>query len=205
MTRDIRFIHKPEAVFRGSRDYVHSTDLYDEIAAGAAAGGLEFRGPIDLRISKRITRAPLYSYIQESATIKGFPAICSFQCGHETWHCQITESKARIEKRRSYKSHDAHNLAEISGKRIALREECGLRPIETITSLAVALHNNAFPPDVSNKWLLVRLALEKPLESDCTSYVTLALDRLIGQTMTTTTITGRSGRVGMMMFLLSGA
>ena len=51
-------VHEPVAEFRGARDYVHSTDLYDEIVRGAEALGLNFAGPVDLRIKARITRQP---------------------------------------------------------------------------------------------------------------------------------------------------
>ncbi len=85
-------VHIPPAALRGTRDYVHSTDLYEEIMAGAAAAGLAFAGPIDLKIAGKITRQPAYRFFPaDAADNTGASAICRFRSRGDSWKCAVAE------------------------------------------------------------------------------------------------------------------
>src|SRR5437016_2072823 len=65
-------IHAPVLSFRGTRNYLHSTDLYPELIAGAAVCGWQADGAIDIRFKHRITTQVAFHFdgsadIEESA------------------------------------------------------------------------------------------------------------------------------------------
>lgn len=203
MTPEPHFVHTPPAVFRGEREYVHSTDLYEEVTAGAGIFGLEFDGPIDFRIRERITRSPCYEFNPDSPKQAGIAASCSFFSKGDPWSCSILEGDQPVLAKKPYDESAAKLLAKISGRRIELRQETGLRPVETVTALAVAVHNSALQPGQSKRWMLARLSLDRPLHQDCTHYVSIQIDRVVGRTMTQSKIFDQRGEMGSMTFLLA--
>ena len=99
-----RFEHIPATAFRGTRDYVHSTDLYEDTVVGADAAGLLFDGPIDLRISGRIVRAPIYLFERGQIRRADAAAVCRFVSRGIEWTCSINEGVAPVESAPTMKS-----------------------------------------------------------------------------------------------------
>jgi len=57
------FVHAPLVMLRGSRNYVHSTDLYCELMVGAKAAGLAMiDGIVTLDIRSPITTQPEFHF-----------------------------------------------------------------------------------------------------------------------------------------------
>jgi len=74
------FVHAPVVMLRGSRNYVHSTDLYCELMAGAKAAGLAMiDGIVTLDIRSPITTQPEFHF-GESGPIGGAVA-ANFELG----------------------------------------------------------------------------------------------------------------------------
>jgi hypothetical protein len=199
------FLHAPPVAIRGARDYVHSTDLYEEIVTGAAAGGLIVAGPIDLKIIGKIKRRPEYRYLcVKDADNADASAICRFRAGGGTdWTCIIVQSGEPVSARKAYDESPAANLGQIDGRTIAISSETGLRPIEAVTALGVVLHKNVLPPPTGERWMLTQLTLRRPLRASDTRKLIVAIDRVIGQRMTRSSLTAEDGPLGAMVFILA--
>lgn len=198
------FEHRPVAAFRGARDYVHSTDLYEEILRGAASRGLTVEGPIDLRIRARITRTPLYTFSSGTESPdKHAPATCTFRCQDMLWVVSVTETSAPVAPCKPYDESPASRCSRIDGMAIRLTSPTGLTPIECLTALGVALHRSAFPQPSGKRWLLGQLTLSRPLVDRDSARMEIAIVKTAGGGITRSTVTAEDGEIGAMVFLLA--
>lgn len=195
-------VHAPDAAFRGARGYVHSTDIYEEICRGAAAAGLAFEGPIDLRIKARMINVPRYGFFPGKSPSLPHPAAdCAFTSAGALWTCVVTETGDAVTLRKPYDESPAATLGRSQDRRIEIAQETGLRPIEAVTALAVVLLNKSFPPATGERWMLGRLTLERALCAEDSRRLRIAVDRLIGSTMARCVMEGASGPFGSMVFI----
>lgn len=198
-----RHVFEPEARLRGTRDYVHSTDLYEEIAAGASQAGLQFSGPLDFRIRAKVTHRPRYLFQPAGEAVGAHAATCTFKSGDEAWVAVVTETDQTVLARKPYDEGPAARFSKLEGKTAALDGATGMRPIEALTALAVHLHKTALPPPAGLRWMLGQLILGRALESGDATKLTLEIDKQIGQATTRTRITAREGMIGTMIFILA--
>ena len=197
------FVYEPEARFRGSRDYVHSTDLYEEIAAGTKVAGLSFEGPLDFRIRAKITHRPRYVYQCANEPIAPNAATCSFLNGSEGWVAVINETDAVVSDRKPYDEGPVVRFSGIENLKAALDGPTGMRPIEALTALAVHLHKTALPPPAGQRWMLGQLISRRVLVPEDATKLTLEIERQIGKSTTRTRITAQDGVIGSMIFVLA--
>ena len=198
------FVHAPEATYRGTRNYVHSTDVYEEILAGARAGGLMVEGPFDLRMRKRIKHTPIYHFApaEEGESDVQAAATCAFRSGGKDWRVLVSEGGVPVTSRKPYDEAPVWSQARHEEKAVALDGGTGMRPIEVVTALGVLLHKTMFPPGEEQRWMLVQLELSRLLEAGDSRRMTIVLERSIGATMTRSSVIGEDGRVGRMLFVL---
>lgn len=197
------FVFEPEARLRGSRDYVHSTDLYEEIAAGAAQAGLHFSGPLDFRIRARITHRPRYLYQPADHPVPANAATCTFMNGSEAWMAVVTETDQFVVERKPYDEGPAARFSVVEALKATLAGPTQMRPIEALTALAVHLHKTALPPPSGQRWMLGQLTTSRALEPQDADMLTLMIDKQIGKTTTRTRITTHDGVIGTMIFILA--
>lgn len=198
------FEFAPPAAFRETRDYVHSTDIYEEIVSGARRINIPFEGPIELRMRSRITHRPTYRIgPQESVDLDGSCASCVFAANRQTWHVAVSETSEPILERKSYDESPIHRAARQLDKSIAIHMDTGMRPIECVTSLAVLLHKQLFDSPGGKRWLLAQLNLNRPLEPIDSAEMKIVIDRTIGNSMTRSVAIGADGEIGRLIFLLA--
>jgi hypothetical protein len=197
------FQYQPPVAFRGSRDYIHSTDIYEEIINGAALANLGFEGPIDLRIRTKITCRPRYIFLPVDALFEDAAATCSFNSGGSSYVAAITETAEVVIDRKAYDDSSAATASIIEGRSARLIGETGLRPVEAVTALAVHLHKTALPPATGQRWMEVQMSIHRPFIDADTSTLALHIDRIVGGTMTRTRIEAIGGPLGTIMFILA--
>lgn len=198
------FEHSPVATFRGARDYVHSTDLYEEIVAGAQAAGVVVEGPIDLRIRGRITHRPIYAFAPcADAPDRHAPATCTYRSGTARWGVTIRESEEPVSARKPYDESPASRFSRIDGRSIELVAPTDMRPIECLTALGVALHRTALPPPNGKRWMLGQLTLSRALIAEDAIWLKAAIVRIVGDAIARSTIVARDGELGAMVFILA--
>lgn len=198
------FIHMPPAALRGSRDYVHSTDLYEEIIAAVATAGLSFEAPIDLRIRAKITNRPRYEIVPVGVAVGDAAAICTFTSGGQEYMAVVTETNEAVTARKHYDESPAVQFSTVRARGALLHGETGLKPIEAVTALAVHLHKTALPPPSGQRWMLGQLSIRRALADTETRHLALEIERMIGHTTTRTRITAIDGSIGTMLFVLAG-
>jgi hypothetical protein len=197
-----QFIFEPETRLRGTRDYVHSTDLYEQIVAGARAAGLSFHGPLDFRIRGKITHRPRFAYQLASLPADPNVVTCTFTSGNENWMAVVSESDEIVTACKPYDEGPAAKHSIVVGLKASLNGQSGMRPIEALTALAVHLHKTSLPPPAGRRWMLGRLSTSRVLSERDGSLLTLDIDKQIGTSTTRTRITAHDGVIGSMIFIL---
>lgn len=197
------FVFKSEVRLRGSRNYVHSTDLYEGIMAGAKAAGLNFEGPLDFRVRARINHHPRYIYQSLNDAADTGAATCTFTSGGSHWVAIVQETDESVTLRKPYDEGPVARFSTIEGQKAVLDGMTMMRPIEALTALAVHLHKTVLPPPEGQRWMLGRLAIRRALEPADATRLTLEIDRQIGKTTTRTCISAHDGVIGTMIFILA--
>jgi hypothetical protein len=195
------YVHFPEALLRGGRDYVHSTDIYDQIMAGAAAAGLAPSGPFDLRIRAKIVRRPRYVFHAGEVSERTAAAQARFSSEGAPWTVLVQEAGEPVVGRRDYDESPAARAAVISDRRAAISSRTGLQPIEAVTALAVYLHKTLFPPPSGRRWILGELNLVRPLMAADATTVAVEIERVSGP-LSRSRIEAADGALGQMLFVL---
>jgi hypothetical protein len=200
------FVHAPTFKFRGTRDYVHSTDMYIELLAGANAAGFSpIDGIVNLGIRRRITTQPEFHFGVELEDKNVCPA--TFQLGTRTGVVfgAIVASNRPVVGRKPYDESPIWSEARVDGNRAEITCDTGLRPIEVVTALCTFQHRQMYPPPVEKRWLLARLSLVRPLRAQDARAVTISVDRTVGKSITRSTIRSPTERLGELDFILGSA
>lgn len=200
------FLFTPQASFRGDRNYIHSTDLYEEIVNGASKAGVSFDGPIDIRFRAKIISRPSYIFVDQSdkefVQPENVTTQCMFRSGERTITVFVVEGNEPVVNRRQYDESQASKNSTIDGPRIVLAKESTLRPIETVTSLAVHLHKSLYPPPTGKRWMLGQLTLNRPLDAKDCKDLFIEIEKNSGA-ITRSRIGDSQGSIGAMLFVLS--
>src|SRR5262245_56962985 len=153
------FVHAPTFKFRGTRDYVHSTDMYMELLAGADAAGFSpIDGIVNLSIRRWITTQPEFHFGENLQDKNAAPA--TFQLGTRTGVISgvIVATDRPVVGRNAYDESPIWSTARIDGNRAEITGDTGLRSIEVVTALCAFQHRQMYPPPVNKRWLLARLS-----------------------------------------------
>jgi hypothetical protein len=197
------FVHAPTLDFRGTRNYIHSTDLYEELIAGAASAGLPpIDGNVELRFRNPIITQPEFHFGDDVATSHGAAGSFTLGITDRTLSGQIVASDRPVSGRKSYEESRIWTHAQMDDQRVEIAVDSGMKPIEVVTALAVLQHNTLFPPPPERRWFLTRLFLARRLVSDDARAISIAVERVIGRTMTRCTVTTPMGQLGNLDFIL---
>ncbi len=194
-------IHRPVVVLRGSRHYVHSTDLYPEMLRGAERLGLgRVDGPIDLKLRHLIATQPEFHY----GAAPGMEAPATFlirvaATDVEGW---IGASDRPVTDRCAYDEAKIWERAVLEDRTIRMTDDPGMEPIEVVTALGVLQHRKILPPATGRRWLLARLQLARPLRAGDATACRIELTQTAGRTMTRSVIATPTEVLGSMTFIL---
>ncbi|MBP2434210.1 hypothetical protein [Bradyrhizobium elkanii] len=196
------FYFRPVAAFRGSRDYVHSTDIYQQIIDGAALNGWNISAPMDLRINRKMTKQIIYRYSSTPAVeAKSTGAIGAIELNEKTWHVELQDVGDPVGDTKPYDEARIWNSATLGDLDVRLGHDVGMQPIEVVTALAVHLHKQRLAPAAGRRWLLARLELKRLLRAEDACNMKIAVDRRIGNSITRSQIEAADGRIGAMTFI----
>ncbi|KMJ88302.1 hypothetical protein ACH58_23340 [Achromobacter xylosoxidans] len=155
--------------FKGDRNYLHGTDIFDTLLAWLREQGFEIIEGLDLSFHQMATstlRAELD--LVDARDVKN-AAILSFASQGSRHRVSLRETAKAVTGRRPYPEDRLVADAEFDATTQAIRvENClpGYSAIEYWIALTKAMHLRALP-HVSGKWLFVRARfprLDAPLE-----------------------------------------
>jgi hypothetical protein len=192
--------------FRGSRSYLHSTDLYETLLRACKESGLgTVDGPISLKIRRKLERQPRFELYEpdEEPMLAGCSAEFTAAVAGRTVVGSARESDRPVTQRTRYNETLIWDRASIAGETITLREQTGATAIEVITALAVLHHRTLLPPAAEWRWMLSRLGLARPLVRADAAAVKITLRRQLGGQMTRSDITVRGDALGSLEFVLA--
>jgi hypothetical protein len=198
----VEFSHEPAAAFRGSRDYVHSTDIYEEIIAGANVMNLRPSGKIDLHIRRKIVSRPIYHFTRQAFGGKEDVAYARIELSGAEWLVRVLNTEHLVKAVKAYDEHRIFDASSIEENSIFLRQNLGMRPIEVVTALSVKLHKALFPPGPHQRWLLGRLDVSRPLSARDAEYMAIEIERIVGKNITRSRVIAEEGAIGSLTFML---
>jgi hypothetical protein len=198
-----RLSYSPVVAFRGARRYVHSTTLYEQLIEGARSLGLQLSGPLEMRLTRLMTKQPQFLFQEGLAFENGEqPAAVSFYVGEVPWRCRISERDEPVERRESYNEAPIRERAVVEGQTIRMDGSVGARPFEVVTSLTLQLHEALFsiPPD--RKWFLARIQLNRILLAEDAERMQITMIRKSGAGLTRCVISSGAASIGNLDFML---
>lgn len=191
--------------FRGTRSYVHSTDLYGAILAEARKREAPVEGAFTLSLRRMIRRKPML-HLRRGGARTLPPDACLdfvFSGTQEPWWGYATESAEPVSRRVAYDEERIWSPATVSDASITLEADTGMAPIEVVTALAVLLHRNYLPPPPDRKWLLVRAIFDRILVPEDARQVRLEIVKQVAGRFTLTTVRTGGGDLGRLDFQLA--
>lgn len=202
MSEVSEFFHEPAAAFRGSRNYIHSTDIYEEIVSGANAMNLLPTGKIDLHIRRKISNRPIYHFTRRTFAREEDAAYAKIELSGSEWLIRVINTTYPVEATKAYEEQRIFDASLIAQNSIVLRRNIGMRPIEVVTALSVKLHRALFPPEPHQRWLLGRLELSRPLSTRDAEFVAVEVERRIAKSITRSRVIAEEGAIGSLTFML---
>ena len=198
-----QLIYLPQVAFRGTRNYVHSTTMYEQLIHGARSLGLQIGGPLDMRVSQLIRKQPRFLFTRDE--IPGSAeqaAIISFHAGENRWSCVISERDENVEQSEIYNEGPIREKAVVEGPTIRLDGGVDAKPFEIVTSLTLQLHNALLSIPSDRKWYLARIQLERLLSDDDKERLRITLVKKSGIRLTRCVIASEDTAIGTIDFML---
>ena len=193
----------PQVAFRGARNYVHSTTMYEQLIQGARSLGLQIGGPLDMRVNRLITKQPRFLFTTDEVDGNAEQAaIISFHAGENRWNCLISERDESVEQSEAYNEGPIREQAVVEGQTIRLNGGVDAKPFEIVTSLTLQLHNALLSIPSDRKWYLARIQLERLLSDDDKERLRITLVKKSGIRLTRCAIASGDTSIGTIDFML---
>jgi len=183
--------------FKGSRTYVHGTDIYNGIA-DFARNSLGLNELTDINYTlHRIMGIQLRIEAFRNETFRRRSDTCvDFQCrsGSDEWQFLLAENGQPVTGRYEYPEDDIVALCQCNpaAKTFTLTQATPFSDIEVIVAMNKGLVQKLFP-DASGKWFFTRLEMNRYEQKSPYTRIELTLVRNLGLKLTKTRVV-RDGR-----------
>jgi hypothetical protein len=199
----------PDFKFRGSRNYVHGTDMYIAITGAAATAGLHpDRAPLKMTI-RRMARTQLEIHISDPGEtqdkLENVVADFSFSVDGKPVAGWLVETGRPVTGSKDYDEAAIRSRCTIGEKTIALADELGFEPIEIISSMATHINTLTAPPQGGRKWVFTRLDLTRPLGPTDSGNVEVKIVQSMGGILTKSVLSSAGKPIGSIYFSLAEA
>ena len=114
-------LYAPELSFRGARNYVHSTDLYEHLLAGLTGAGIgPVDGPMMLTIRRKIAAQPEFHFFPAGDAREGASADFLVTARSQEIRGVIRESIRPVLQQREYDERPIWNAATITDDTVTI-------------------------------------------------------------------------------------
>jgi hypothetical protein len=194
--------------FKGERDYVHGTDIYNSIRNALLTKDTQSL-PSTFTQFKLAIRKPSHHHcrldISPISSTDGKPdtAVVEFQFiySKQAYKGWLSETDGPVSERYEYSEAQALAGCTVSTKSANLINCHEYTTVENLVAATKQLHLTQFP-DANGKWFFSRLELAQLLPSQTDQLLTITLNQSVGQRLTRSDIQIDSQRVGSIYFSL---
>lgn len=198
------FTFQPTPVFRGSRDYYHSTDLYQSLASELERRNIR-ADSFDLTIRDKIINKPKVEfYRSESPPLSVRPAaIARFKIPGDSLIAIVSSNDSPIVQSKQYDESQIFSYIVRNGNKFEVSECNSFSPIEIVTAVAVFAHRTLYPPLDNQRWLLARICCGRMLSGSIQSRCKVEVSRQLNPRLVESKLIDNSGVFGTLLFILS--
>jgi len=191
--------------FKGSRNYIHGTDMYNSIITYLLRNGYSPVTKINMAMHK-IAKSNLEGLVLvDSQNVSGYEPISDFVCtvGDQKYKIILIENDQPVVDRYPYPEADIIELSDIDkeNKTIRLSQKIDFSNIEKVVALNKAIHENVFS-DASGKWYFTRLQVEKDLNIYDPEIIEIKIIKNMNFRLTKSEICFDSQKIGYIYFSL---
>lgn len=190
-------------VFRGQRDYFHSTDLYDELVGALYDRGVEVTS-LDIKIKQKITSVPQVDFFRDELDDANTQAaaFAKFKSKSGTWLAVVSQGVEPITNRKPYNEAPVWGKITRNDAQFELTDCHSYSPIEIVTATAVHAHKTLLPPPIGERWLLAQIMADRLLGNTELEFFKIDIARRLGPKMTQSNMLDKTGIFGKMIFIL---
>ncbi len=190
--------------FKGARDYLHGTDIYQALVQVAR----EQLGQESLRLKISIHRffkmePDIHWFEHGPSTAKPQNAVADFSIFSDRQRAVgwLVESARRVDCRVPYDEERIARYCDLIDKTILVREDSGCLPIEVLVSMTKQLHNDLLKPP-TGRWIFTKLHLHRLLEPADASVLRITLEENLYGRLTRSALTAGREAIGAIYFSL---
>lgn len=193
-----------ELPFKGGRDYLHGTDVYEDLASLAARelGSGIYR--FQMALHRFFARQPdLHWSEDQQQPARPRDAVADFSAAARARKLSgwLSESGRPVGHRVEYDEDRIASRCSFARDSIRIEGETGFLPIEVAVSMTKVLHYRRMPP-AAGRWIFTKLDLRRLLAAADAAALSIVLrDNLHGR-LTKSDILARGEAVGAIYFSL---
>lgn len=187
--------------FKGDRDYLHGTDVYEALLGGLRRQIPDLGGRIRYAFH-RIARTALRAEIGDAGVPpKVGPVVAEMVVGgHDApLVARAHETGEPVTGRYAYDEDSIRGQCHIDGSRISMAGATPFKPIEVAVAMTKLLHNHLQPPE-TGKWMFTRLDLSRPFEPADIAGMTVTQVRQLGAKLTMSEVGAVGQKIGAIYF-----
>lgn len=192
-----------EFKFKGNRNYIHGTDLFNKSIKFLSAEGFNNISNIDMAFHK-IMRSQLSGFFcseKESSCINNSSFIFSFHSNNKKYYIGLNENEIDIDDRYKYPEEEILLLSSfnLEEKSIKLVNPINYSNIEKFVALNKGLLEKLYP-NIDGKWYFSRLQMDEVF--DANNFIKIVLKRNMNFKLTKSIIYVDSKKIGFIYFTL---
>lgn len=186
--------------FKGGRNYVHGTDLFNQMSELAEQEKISLTGRIQMSIH-RMMHENLTAYWIEENMIENPAAIFTFTDGDSREVIALRENGGAVEGRYAYDEESIVEQAEIIDQEIVHRNAAGLdyTNIEKVVALN-KVHLQSLFLENAGKWIFSKLNVSEGFKNSSVESIKIELKKRIGLRLTKSYIYFDNHHVGEIYF-----
>jgi len=197
-------IISPDLCFKGARNYVHGTTIYQEIVGGAAQIAQHpADGPIRIDIRDPLLNQGNFHFKTKGDLNKvpaGITANFSVRCGKQTINGWVSDNGKPVLRRIPYEESLIWESLKIEEKQIVIHGSPLFDPFEICASMAVQLNNHLYPPEMKKKWLLSRIEFDHGIDKEDMKDLSLNHLQTFANRFTKSEVRNKQGAFGFLYF-----
>ena len=198
------FMFEPTPVFRGSRDYYHSTDLYQSITSELERRNIR-TDSFDLVLRDKIINNPKVDFYRSASPPFSVrpAAIARFKIPGDSLIAIVSAYDSPIVQFKQYDESQIFSQIIRDGNRFEVSDCNSFSPIEIVTAVAVFAHKMLYPPVGDQRWLLARICCNRMLSNAEQVNCKVEVSRQLNSRLVESNLIDKSGIFGTLLFILS--